>query len=109
MAALKLNAAGENNFARRARSRLGRRVALNPLSPARRVRRIFMSLALMISILAFIVIGADVLFVQWIEGRASALFIFGTACLIAAGCTALFAVVAVVGLMISSAFSDDPS
>src|SRR5262249_42006320 len=69
---------------------------LNALPPARRVRRIFMCLVLTIAILAFVVVGADVLFEQWIEGRASALFVFGTACLIAGACTALVAVVAVI-------------
>jgi hypothetical protein len=83
--------------------------ALNALSPARRVRRIFMCFGLMIAILAFVVVEADVLFEQWIEGRASARFVFGTACLIAGACTALFAVVALIGLVISIAFSDEPS
>jgi uncharacterized membrane protein YdcZ (DUF606 family) len=69
----------------------------------------FMCFGLIISILAFVVVGADVLSEQWIEGHASALFVFGTACLIAGACAALFAVVAVIGLMISSAFSDEPS
>jgi len=67
-----------------------------------------MCLGLLISILAFVVVGANVLLEQWIEGLASAFFVFGTACLIAGACTALFAVVAVFGLVISSAFSDEP-
>ena len=65
-----------------------------------------MCLGLMISILAFVVVGADVLLEQWIEGQLSAFFVFGTACLIAGACIALFAVVAIVGIAISSAFSD---
>src|SRR5262249_50383963 len=76
----------------------------NPLPPARRVRSGFMCLALVLSILAFVAVGADVLIDQWIGGRVSALFVFGTACLIAGACIALFAVIAAIGLVISSAF-----
>jgi hypothetical protein len=67
-----------------------------------------MCFGLFVSVLAFVVVGTDVLFEQWIEGLASASFVFGTACLIAGACTALFAIVAVIGLVISSAFSDEP-
>ena len=67
-----------------------------------------MCLGLTLSILAFVVVGADVLLEQWLEGQLSAVFVFGTACLIAGGCTALFAVVAIIGIVISSAFSDEP-
>jgi hypothetical protein len=49
----------------------------------------------------------DVLLEQWIEGYASALFIFGTACLIAAACTVLFAIIAVIGLVTSRVYSDE--
>src|SRR5262249_19418548 len=68
------------------------------LPPAWRLRSGFMGLALLISILAFVAVGADVLIDQWIEGRASALFVFGTACLIAGACSALFAVIVAIGL-----------
>src|SRR5438105_1769387 len=53
-------------------------------SPARRVRRTFMRLGRLMSVAAFVVIGGDVLFEQWIAGHVSPFFIFGTACLIAA-------------------------
>jgi uncharacterized membrane protein YdcZ (DUF606 family) len=66
----------------------------------------FMCFGLFISILVFIVLGTDVLLQQWIEGQVGALFVFGTACLIAAACTALFAAIAIIGLVISSAFGD---
>jgi predicted neutral ceramidase superfamily lipid hydrolase len=81
---------------------------MNALSPARRVRRTFMRLGQSIAVIAFLAIAGDVLFEQWIAGYASAFFIFGTACLIAAACTALFAIIAGIGLVASSAFSDDP-
>ena len=72
------------------------------------MRRAFMCFGLFISILAFTVVGADVLLKQWIEGQAGAFFIFGTACLIAGACIALFAVIAIIGLVISRAFGDEP-
>jgi hypothetical protein len=82
-------------------------VAMRTFSPALRVRRKFMRLGLLISALAFVVVGGDVLLEQWIEGYASALFIFGTACLIAAACTVLFAIIAVIGLVTSRVYSDE--
>src|SRR3954471_20296981 len=47
----------------------------NSLSPARRVRRVFMRVGLLVSILTFIVVAGDVLLEQLI-GRASASFVF---------------------------------
>jgi hypothetical protein len=79
-----------------------------PLSPARRVRRTFMRVGQFVAVIAFLIMAWDVLFDQWIGGYASAFFIFGTACLIAALCTALFAIIAMIGLVASSIFSDDP-
>jgi hypothetical protein len=78
------------------------------LSPARRVRRSFMVVGLLSSIGFFFWWGADVLFAQWAEGRASAAYIFGTACLIAGASIMLFAVIVAIGLVVSSAFSDEP-
>jgi hypothetical protein len=78
------------------------------LSPARRVRRSFMVVGLLSSIGFFFWWGADVLFAQWAEGRASAAYIFGTACLIAGASMMLFAVIVAIGLVVSSAFSDEP-
>ncbi len=83
-------------------------ISTDTLSPARRVRRTFMRLAQSVSIIAFLAMAGDVLFEQWIAGYASAFFIFGTACLIGAACTALFAIIAMIGLVASSAFSDEP-
>jgi hypothetical protein len=82
-------------------------VAMHTFSPALRVRRKFMRLGLLISALAFVVVGGDVLLEQWIEGYASTLFIFGTACLIAAACTLLFAIIAVIGLVTSRVYTDE--
>ena len=67
-----------------------------------------MRLGQSIAIIAFLAIAGDVLFEQWIAGYASAFFIFGTACLIAAACTVLFAIIAGIGLVASSAFRDEP-
>ncbi len=81
---------------------------MNSLSPARRVRRSFMLVGLVGSVGFFVWWGADVLFAQWAEGRASAAYIFGTACLIAGASIILFAVIVAIGLAVSSAFSDEP-
>lgn len=64
--------------------------ATGVLSPARRVRHAFFRLGLLLSVIAFIFVGGDVFLEQWIEGQASSLFIFGTACLIAAASILLF-------------------
>jgi hypothetical protein len=68
-----------------------------------------MWLGLTISILTFVVVGSDLLLEQWLGGYASAGYIFGTACVIAGACIALFAIIAATGLAISSAFSDESS
>ena len=67
-----------------------------------------MYFALVVSIITFGVVGASVLIQQWIEGQAGASFVFGTVCLIAGACITLFAVIAIIGLVISSAFTDEP-
>lgn len=82
-------------------------IPVNQVSPARRVRRAFMRFGVFLSILVFIMVGTDVLLEQVIS-RASAFFVFGTVCLIAAACTMLFAVIAIIGLAISSALDDEP-
>ncbi len=79
----------------------------NPISPAQRVRRISIWLGALISALAFAWVGGLVLLGQLIEGHASASFMFGTACLIAGGALALFAVILTIGWGISSVFSDE--
>lgn len=86
-----------------------RNASLSPWSAARRVRHRFMWLGMTISILAFVVVGSDVLLEQWIGGHTSAGYIFGTACVIGGACIGLFALIAAAGLAISRAFSDEPS
>jgi hypothetical protein len=78
-------------------------------SPARRVRSRFMSFGLWTSALAFVVIEGYVLLDQMAIGHASTMFIFGSACLVAAVCIGLFAIIMAIGLAISAAFSDEPT
>jgi hypothetical protein len=78
------------------------------VSPARRVRHVSLRLGLLVSVSAFIFVGGDVFLEQWIEGRASTLFIFGTACLIAAASILLFVFITSIGLVVSHVLSDDP-
>ena len=79
-----------------------------PYSPARRVCRAFMRGGLVISILAFIMVGSDVLIEQWISGQESVIFMLGTAGLIAGTCVSLFAVIAAMGWAISYGFNENP-
>jgi hypothetical protein len=51
---------------------------------------------------AFVVIEGDALLDQWAIGHASALYMFGTACLAAAACMVLFAIIAAIGWVISA-------
>jgi hypothetical protein len=76
-------------------------------SPARRVRGKFISFGLWTSVVAFVVIEGDALWDQLQIGQASILFMFGTACLAAAACLGLFAVISTVGLAVSAAFSEE--
>jgi hypothetical protein len=82
--------------------------SMTPLSLARRVRGRFMSFGLWISAVGFVVIEGDALLDQPEIGHASALFMFGTACLAAAASIALFATIVALGLVVSSAFSEEP-
>lgn len=68
-----------------------------------------MSLGLWTSVIAFIVIEGDALLDQSDIGHASTSFMLGTACLAAAACIVLFAIIAAIGLAISAAFDDEPS
>src|ERR1700686_2881933 len=77
-------------------------------SPARRVRGRFMSFGLWASVVAFAVIEGDALLDQSEIGHASTMFMLGTACLAAAACLGLFAVISAIGLAVSAAFSDEP-
>jgi hypothetical protein len=75
---------------------------MGALSPARCVRRTFMSVGLWASLVAFVVTGGDALLDQWAIGHASALYTFGTACLAAAACIVLFAIITTIGRVISA-------
>jgi len=78
-------------------------------TPAGRVRARFMRLAFWMSAIAFVVIEGDALLDQSEIGHASVLFMFGTACLAAAACLGLFAIIMAIGLAVSAAISDEPS
>jgi hypothetical protein len=55
-----------------------------------------------------VLIAGDALLDQWEIGHASMLYMFGTACLAAAACLGLFAIISAIGLAVSAAFSDEP-
>jgi len=74
--------------------------------PARRVRSLFMRFGLWTSGIAFVVIEGYALLDQTEIGHASTMFMLGTACLAAAACLGLFAIITAIGLAISAAFSD---
>jgi hypothetical protein len=76
------------------------------LSPAQNVRRLFLRFGQLTSLFVFVAIWGDVLLDQWIEGAPNAWFVFGTLCLIAAASIALFAFIALIGLVTSLAFHD---
>jgi hypothetical protein len=76
--------------------------------PSRRVRARFISLGFWTSAIAFVVIEGDALLDQSEIGHASAVYMFGTACLAAAACLVLFAIIAAIGLGVSAAFNDEP-
>ena len=78
-------------------------------SPARRGRSRFMGIGLWTSALAFLVIEGYVLQDQLAIGHASGMFMFGSACLVAAVCIGLFAIIMAMGLAVSAAFSDEPT
>jgi hypothetical protein len=77
------------------------------MSPASRVRRAFLRAGILVSALAFFLVGGSMVCDQWIAGYASAGFIIGTALLNAGASLALFAVLAGIGSAISIAFSDE--
>jgi hypothetical protein len=68
----------------------------------------FLTVGLLVSAVMFVVIEGDALVDQSQIGHASALFVFGTACLAAAACIVLFAIITEIGLAVSAAFSDGP-
>jgi hypothetical protein len=77
-------------------------------SPAQRLRTRFVSFGLWTAVAAFVAIEGDALLDQSEIGHASAVFMLGTACLAAAACLGLFAVITAVGLAVSAMFSDEP-
>jgi hypothetical protein len=77
-------------------------------SLARRMRAKFVSFGFWTSILVFVTIEGDALLDQSEIGHASMLFMFGTACLAAAACIALFAIFTAIGLAASAAFKKAP-
>jgi hypothetical protein len=77
-------------------------------SAARNVRSSFMRVGFWTSAAAFVVIEGDALLDQSAIGHASTLYMFGTACLAAAACIGLFAVISAIGLAVSAAFRDEP-
>jgi hypothetical protein len=68
------------------------------------MRHTFMRFSFLISLLAFFVVAGNVLFDQWVDGHASAVFMLGTAAVIAGACMAVFAIIAGIGLAVSAAF-----
>jgi predicted lipid-binding transport protein (Tim44 family) len=76
--------------------------------PARRVRNRFMRFGFWTSAVVFVVIEGNALLDQSEIGHASVLFMFGTACLAAAACLGLFAIILAIGLVVSAAFRGEP-
>lgn len=74
----------------------------------RRVPSRFTSFSLWTSVAVFFLIESYVLQDQLEIGRASAIFMFGTACLVAGACIALFALLLIAELVISLAFGGKP-
>src|SRR5258708_21309949 len=81
---------------------------MSALSAARRVRARFISFGFWTSAVAFVVIEGDAPLDQSEIGHASVLFMFGTACLAAAACLGLFAIILAIGLGVSAAFREEP-
>jgi hypothetical protein len=66
-----------------------------------------MRLSLLISVVAFFVVGGTILLDQWIAGLASGRFILGTAILNAGVCIGLFAIISAIGSAISIVLGDE--
>jgi hypothetical protein len=73
-----------------------------------RVRSRFMGFGLWTSALVFFVTEGYVLQDQWEIGHASAMFMLGTAFLVAGFCIGLFAIIVAIGLAISAACGAEP-
>jgi hypothetical protein len=72
------------------------------------MRARFISFGFWTAAVAFVVIEGDALLDQSEIGHAGIRFMLGTACLAAAVCLALFAIIAAIGLVVSAALSDEP-
>ena len=81
---------------------------MNTSSLQHRVRSRFVSFGLWTSAFAFFVIEGYVLHDQWEIGHASAMYMLGTAFLVAGFCIGLFAIIVAMGLAISAACSTEP-
>jgi hypothetical protein len=68
-----------------------------------------MRLSLWISVLAFCLIEGYALQDQLAIGHATTIYMLGTACVAAGACIGLFAFLAAIALLISTAFSDAPA
>jgi hypothetical protein len=66
------------------------------------------SFGLWTSAFAFFVIEGYVLHDQWEIGHASAMYMLGTAFLVAGFCIGLFAIIVTIGLVISAAYGAEP-
>jgi hypothetical protein len=71
------------------------------------VRSRFVSLGLWTAAFAFFVVEGYVLHDQLEIGHASAMFMFGTAFVVAGVCIGLFAIIVAIGLAISAAYSTE--
>ena len=77
------------------------------MSPAHRIRVATMRISLLISVVAFVVVGGTILLDQWIAGLASGRFILGTAILNAGVCIGLFAIISAIGAAVSIVLGDE--
>jgi hypothetical protein len=82
------------------------RRAMNIPWAAHRVRSRFLRVGAWASAAAFVLIEGYALADQWLIGRASALFMLGTALLSAGICIGLFALVALIGFAVSLFFAE---
>jgi hypothetical protein len=76
-------------------------------SPAGRVRGRFMSFSLWTSALIFLIVEGYLLADQLQIGHATAIFMLGTACLVASFCIGFFALISAIGLTASIFFSEE--
>lgn len=68
-----------------------------------------MTFSIWVSAVAFFVVEGYALQDQLAIGHASAIFMFGTACLTAGACLGLFAILMAIGLAVSAVFGEEPA